>query len=271
LYPALRESAAAYDWLPSETPPNLALRWSLPRWLPETVRLLTALAFCGMGLCTALLVRPRDRAADIAAGLIAGLLAGITAVVISGASLGVMLWSVKPVEQDLARLAASSWPVSAPGRPSPADALLQKYPDLERVPPARRGAILYHKVRVDLLAGIPVGLWVGTFMALVFGGAVGALHTAAAGRAIRRYGPGLGAVLPYLEVALPVLGLLGVPMRLADNSARGFFRGQGWLVLLFVLLTLSVTGALRGWPWWVRVGLAALWLTIVSLLIVAVF
>jgi eukaryotic-like serine/threonine-protein kinase len=259
IYPILRPSAGAYAYLPHLTPSPLAFRWAIPVWLQVAVFVPALLAACGMGLFTALLVRPRSRAADVAAGLVAGLLGAITAFTVTGGWVAVMAWSVLPADEDLALLARSAWPVEAAGRQRPSDRLLEKYPDLRELPPGRRSAVLYHKLRSDLLTGIPAGMWLGMLACLGLGAAVGVSQTLAAGRAVRRHGASLAAVPPYLEVAFPATILIALLSRVAWHLYIGWFTGQVWFLLVFGCMALAIVGAVRGWHWSVRVGLQLGW------------
>ncbi len=259
IYPILRPSALAYAHLPHLTPSPLAFRWAIPVWLQVTVFVPALLATCGMGLFTALLVRPRSRAADVAAGLVAGLLGAITAFTVTGGWGAVVIWSVLLADDDLELLAKSAWHVEAAGQQRPSDRLLEKYPDLRALPPARRSAVLYHKLRTDLLTGIPVGMWLGMLAALGLGAAVGVSQTLAGGRAVRRHGTGLAAVLPYLEVAFPATLFIAVLSRVAWHLYIGWFTGQLWFLLVFALMALAIVGAVRGWHWSARVGLQLGW------------
>lgn len=67
--------------------------------------------------------------------------------------------------------------------------LLERYPELWGVRQEDRGEVLYRKLRVDLVAGIPRGIWLGLLPVVGLCVSVGAVQTAAAGYLIR---PGRG-------------------------------------------------------------------------------
>jgi hypothetical protein len=269
VHPAIGPSAAdAYRRLPSLDTPWLIITWPVP----ASGRLALFWATLGVasiaGLLTALLVRPRGRAADIAAGATIGLLSGATAFTFSiGWSL-VSSTAVWPVQDDLRQLSEAAWaepaanraPADAAGRarPDPRDALLQKYPDLREVPAAERGRVFYEKVRADLLAGIPPGIWLGALGVLIVGVLLCTAQVMAAGPLLRQ-GPFRAVLVPYLERSFPATFLFNF---LWQAPVERYFNmpWRIWHLTLFGLLVLALTGVLRGWPWPVRLLLHAGWL-----------
>jgi hypothetical protein len=139
--PALAPSAAVYRQLPGIDPPWLAIPWQAPAVLGTSIYLLTLFLFATTGLFPALLIRPKNRAADVAAGAITGLVAAITAFALSVGWFGVLLATIDPVDEDLRLLCRSA------GDERAAERLFDKYPDLRDVPAASRGDVLYRKLR----------------------------------------------------------------------------------------------------------------------------
>jgi hypothetical protein len=259
---------AAYRRLPSLAPPwLLAVTWPIPMWLEWVMYFATMALVSTTGLVAAALVRPKNRAADVAAGTVTGFVAALTLVTVSLGSLVVILIAVNPIDDDLQAVSAAAFAGPTPdGGPSrPAKRLLDKYPDLQEVPAEQRSAVVYGKIRADLIAGIPLGIW---FAALV--GLLGALplltaQVAAAGPLLRRLGVRPAVLLPYLERALPATTLIGWVLSLTVGlplvgrfvDVRPFLI---WAPPLCGLLALALTGALRNWPWPVRLVLHAGWL-----------
>jgi predicted Ser/Thr protein kinase len=268
-------AADAYQRLPSLDPPWLALTWPMPMW----VRVAIFWAVLGLestaGLLTAMLVRPKNRAADVAAGAITGFVFGATVFTLSGGWQLIIATAVLPVQTDLRLLSKAAFTEPAPkGDPAdpagktrarPVDQLLEKYPDLREVPVQDRERVFYSKIRADLIAGIPPGIWFGALFVLVAGVLVYTAQMMAAGPLLRRQGPRHAVLLPYLEAAIPATVLFTlaymVPVGRYFNVPL-----QIWHLPLFGLLVLALTSTLRGWPWPLRLLLHGGWLFIAGLL-----
>src|SRR5262249_16234052 len=148
------------------------------------------------GLVTAMLVRPKNRAADVAVGTITGFVVGATFCTLSAGGFFVVLTGVMPIQADLRLLSQAAWAERMPPRdqpgparergPRPVDRLLKKYPDLREVPAGDRGRVFYDKVRADLIAGIPRGIWLGALFVLVGGVGICTAQVMAAGPLLRR-------------------------------------------------------------------------------------
>jgi hypothetical protein len=270
VHPIIGPSAAdAYRRLPSLDTPWLIITWPIPAWGRPALFWTTLSIGNFVGLVTALLVRPKSRAADIAAGAVFGLLGGATAFTVSIGWNLVSLTAVWPSQDDLWQLSEAAWaepaanraPADAAGRawPGPRDALLRKYPDLREVPATQRGRVFYEKVRADLLAGIPPGLWLGALFVLILGVLGCTAQVMAAGPLLRRLGPFRAVLVPYIERAFPA----GILCNFLWQASVERYFGLPWRIWhlgLFGLLVLALTGVLRGWPWLVRLLLHAGWL-----------
>jgi hypothetical protein len=215
-----------------------------------------------------LLVRPKSRGADAAAGAILGFLGGATTFTLSVGWLYINVTAVLPVQADLDLLSRAALAEPAPPgdaadregttRPRPVDELLRKYPDLREVPAGERGQVLAKKISADLMAGIPPGIWFGA-LTVVFATVVFAAQVMAAGPLLRRQGPRLAILWPYLEVSFPATVLIV----LANMALVGPYFNvplRIWQLPLFVLLGLALTSTLRGWAWPWRLLLHAGWL-----------
>jgi hypothetical protein len=270
VHPIISPSAAeAYRRLPSLDTPWLIITWPIPAWGRRTLFMATLSIASIVGLLTALLVRPKNWAADIAAGAVIGLLGGATAFTVSVGWDLVSATAVWPVQADLRQLSEAAWAEPAPNgapadaagrsRPGPRDALLQKYPDLREVPAAERGGVFYEKVRADLFAGIPPGIWLGALFVLIVGVLGCTAQVMAAGPLLRRQRPFRAVLVPYLERAFPATALFTF---LYQAPAERYFNlpWRIWHLTVFSLLVLALTGVLRGWPWPVRLLLHAGWL-----------
>jgi predicted Ser/Thr protein kinase len=254
--------AGGYERLPSLHAPQLAIPWPMPRWAQHAVFWASLAIASTAGLLTAWLVRPKSHAADAAAGAIAGFLCGATAFTLSIGWNFINLTAVWPVQADLDLLGRAAWAEPMPPgepRPHPADQLLDKYPDLRAIPAAERGRVLANKISADLTAGIPPGLWLGALFVLAVGVPVYTTQVLAAGPLLRRPGPRRAVLLPYLEVSFPATVLFVLAF---SASVEYYFNFplRLWHLALFVLLGLALTGALRGWPWPLRLLLHAGWL-----------
>jgi hypothetical protein len=262
-------AADAYRRFPSLDPPWLAGAWSIPMSLRHAIFWAWLGAASSAGLVTGLLVRPKGRAADAAAGALLGFLVGTTAFTLSVGWNFINLTAVWPVQADLDLLSEAALAEPTPGgdaadregktRPRPVEVLLQKYPDLREVPAGERGQVLSRKISADLMAGIPPGIWFGALFVLAVAVPVCAAQVMAAGPSLRRQGPCLAMLWPYIEVSFPatVLFVLAYAALVANYFNKPL---QIWHLPLFVLLGLALTGTVRGWRWPWRMLLHAGWL-----------
>jgi hypothetical protein len=235
-------------WLPSSS------HWFEMRWPGLTAPLweifvLMGLALSTTGLVTALLVRPKNRGADVAAGAITGFISAVTMFSVSLGWLSVIVSTVFPVDRDLRSLAGAAFAEAEPGG-HPLDALLRKYPFLERVPANLRGAVFAEKLRHDLIIRIPIGIWMGMFIALIFAEFGCVCSTMWAAALLRRYRDPRAVILPYAEVAVAMTACV---TGLFFLWAEGYYR-HGWRpdFLLVVLTWLTVASILCGWKGLVR-------------------
>jgi tRNA A-37 threonylcarbamoyl transferase component Bud32 len=260
------DAAEAYRSLPSLDPPRLALVWPMPQWLRHLIFWATLGLGSIAGLLVAKFVRPKNRGADVAAGAIMGFVAGTTSLTLSIGWFLIGLTAVWPIENDLRQLSEAAWaeptPRGQPGgkaQPRAVDRLLQKYPDLRAVPARDRGRVFYNKLRADLMAGIPPGIWLGGLYVLVCGVLTGTVQVIAAGPLLRRQGPGRAVLLPYFEAAFPALALFSLAFGTSLELSL-YLTLQVWHLLQFGMLVLALIGTLRGWPWPLRLLLHAGWL-----------
>jgi tRNA A-37 threonylcarbamoyl transferase component Bud32 len=272
-------SAAAYQRLPGRDPPWLmAVTWQTPAWVKIVAWLINIVLVSTAGLVIGVLVRPKSRAADFAAGAVTGFVFGATVLTLSVGALLVMATTVRPIEADLESLSEAAWAEPAPkgmppnpdrnNRPGPRERLLEKYPDLRQVPAQERGQVFYHKVRADLIAGIPLGIWLGALAVLALSVLFFPSQVMAAGPLLRRRGASPQVLLPYFERAIPSLFLITMPVSLI--AALTLLRDPPqliWYLPLLVLLALALTSTLRGWSWPLRLLLHAGWLSCFGMLV----
>jgi hypothetical protein len=260
--PVLAPAAAAYRQLPGVEPPWLALTWHVSPLLGESLYVLMLTDLAATGLFYAFLIRPKNRAADVAAGAITGLVAAITAFALSFGWFGVLLTTVDPVDEDLRLVSRAACDAQA------AQDLLGKYPDLRDVPAGSRGAVLHGKLRADLIARIPLGIWLSMLYILGVSESISIAGTVVGGPLVRRHGRSLAAILPCLEIGLPctlLVGLaFGVPFTLFLNRVTL----EIWHAVLALSLVLALVAALRRSPWYVRLLLQAGW--VFALVMIAV-
>src|SRR5262249_49769184 len=116
-------------------------------------------------------------------------------------------------DEDLRDLSEAAWVAPAPKEeppdraektpPQALDRLLERYPDLREVPVEERGRVLHSKILLDLMTGIPPGLWLGALYVLLMGVLACTIQVMAAGPLLRRPGSRWAVLPPYLEVAIP--------------------------------------------------------------------
>jgi hypothetical protein len=263
-------AAAAYARLPGLSPPWLVhVTWAAPTWVKSVMFAAVVALASAAGLLVGVLVRPKNRAADLAAGAATGFVFGATAMTVSGWCLGVVMVAVDPVEKDLEALAEAAWAEPAPAGRRPAERLLEEYPDLRKLPARERGKVFYWKIHTDLLAGIPLGIWLGALLVVAWAVPTFTVQALAAGPLLRRHGPRPGVLPPYLERALPVTVLLTLGLGfvlVAALMARRFDARPVlvWFLPGFGLLALAVAAAWRDWPWPLRLVLHVGWLLAVG-------
>lgn len=258
---------AAYGRFPSLDPPWLALTWRIPLFWRWVLRLMTGVVVVSMGLLTVVLVRPKNRSAVVAAGAITGLVATVAAFTVSVGWVGVLWTAVYPVDRDLRLLSAAAFGERAPdpdgqGQAAvedaePLDRLMDKYPDLRNAPAAERSRLLHRKLRADLLAGIPVGIWLSMLLMLGLCEGMSIGQTLVASLLLCRYKNVRTMIVPYIEFAVASMVALGGGGFLM-LSAPFWWRIATLPVL--GLVALVVMGILRQWPWQIRILLLGAWL-----------
>ncbi len=282
----LEPSVAAYERLPGLGPPGLlAVTWQTPLWVKIMAWSINTILISTAGLLIGILVRPRNRGADVVAGLVAGFVFATTVLTVSVASMFVVITAVSPIEEDLSSLSEAAWAEPAPAgttadpagnnEPRPRDRLLEKYPQLRQVPAQERGEVFYQKMRADLIASIPVGIWLGTLLLLPLIVLASTIQVLAAGSLVRERGASLAILLPYFERVIPSMLLIDLPLRFVTavfllRLAFDFRPLLTWSVPLFGLLALALASALRGWSWPLRLLVHAGWMGCFGMLVVRV-
>jgi hypothetical protein len=251
--------------------PWLVAAWEAPPWFPVLLTLLGIVVIGLSGLVTARLVRPRNRQADIAAGMVAGAVTGVVFFTLCfGWFAG--LTRLKPSFNDIGLLSMAAWDDPEEGNRSPArspralvrEHLLEKYPGLRNVPARERGRVMHEKTACDLCTTIPVSIWSGMFMSVVFCVPFGAFSTAMGGHLLRERGGVRKALLPYLEGMVPLAFLnWGLCIFVTPWLLGGRLNFPLWYFpLLIGVLGLAVTAVLRRWHWTVRLPLHATWIAL---------
>jgi hypothetical protein len=234
--------------------------WQPPEWAQFALIVVAAGASGAGGLLIAALARTRSRAADLAAGLSAGLLVGVGAFLFGGVWSYLIDAAMKPTAEDRWLLSQAAWSVGEHPGWRPAERLLEKYPDLQALPPPERVEVLSAKIEAETIIAIGDGLTVITVILLGWL-PFGAVTTAAAGSLLRGRGRLLPVIVPYCEATVPTAMLLflltALLLKLHLGQELGLFPA---LLLCAVPIAPAVAGALRGWHWTVRAALQATWL-----------
>ncbi len=264
----LGPAADVYGRLPHVHPPwLLAITWAAPSWVQSVFYYGALVVISTTGLVVGWLVRPKNRAADIAAGSVTGFVCGATVLILSGWPLIITLIAVAGVEQDLKVLseAALTEPTAGRAKPGPVEQLLKKYPDLRDIPAEERGRVFFLKIRADLIAGIPISIWLGALGLLTMEMLMYTIMVMVAGPLLRQHGMRPVVLLPYFERAFPTLLLIAwsTGFLAAEFVLRHLVNTaplRVWYVPLLALLALAVASTLRRWPWPVRLLLHSSWL-----------
>lgn len=148
--------------------------------------------------------------------------------------------------------------------PHPSAVLANHYPDLGAKAENQRGATLFPKVVTDLCHGTLAGFLAGMLTSLILGLGLGISETLAAGYLWRREPTVRSVLIPYLELVLPVAGLLGVAVALVlVEAAPTDVPSATWvykaLPMQLLLIALAVVGVTCGWRWPYRYSLYFAW------------
>ena len=111
------------------------------------------------------------------------------------------------------------------------------------------------------IAGVPHGIWFGMVTALVAIASLSIVETMTAGMLVRRHGRVRAAIVPYIEVTVPVILTMicanSVFVRVLTSGPTTYT----WRLFLLPLPLLAILGVVKGWPWPVRLLLHAGWIT----------
>jgi hypothetical protein len=282
---ALVDGAEAYRRLPNLDPPWLvAFVSATPLWLQYALYFANLLLVSTAGLIVGSLVRPKNRSADVAAGAVTGFVWGATILVLSVGAVAGFMTSVYPLREDLKALSEAAWAQpgvdddgAAEGESArrAVDRLLEKYPDLQKIPAHERHHVFYQKLGADLLAGAPFGIWFAVPGVLTAGLLIFTTQAVFAGPLLRRLGARPAVLLPYFERAVPatilivmvpgsVLSAILIYSHVIDLAELkvpiDLLTGLIMYAPMLVFAALALMAALRGWTWPVRVALQAAWI-----------
>lgn len=161
ILPHLHRLAFAYDRLPGVRRPWLVPDWQPPEWVQFALVVVWAAASGAVGVLIAALARTRSRAADLAAGLSAGLLILLAVFLFGGVWSFLIDAAMKPTAEDRWLLSQAAWSVGEHLGWRPAERLLEKYPDLQALPPRERVEVLSAKIEAETIIAIGDGLTAG--------------------------------------------------------------------------------------------------------------
>jgi hypothetical protein len=223
--------------------PDLSIPWHarlalwLPGWFANLNFFLWLLGYGGLGLWTALRVRPRDREEDVVTGMAAGLVAGLAAFALGGYAATIVLktYSDDVLARDLDLLAAGY-------RAGEGDPLGDAYPALRgRSAPEQTEAI---RMRFAALAAahVPQSLMAMLVYSLGLGGACCVAGAMTAGWLMRTRE--LRHVFrPYAAVALPAMPLISSLLLWPAGVTDGL-----QTVVRALLTAATLLALLRHWP-----------------------
>lgn len=261
ILPRLHQTNFAYDQLPGVKRPWLLSVPPPPEWVQFVVMILAAGSMGAAGMLLAALAKTRSRPADLAAGLSAGLLMVLGCFLFGGVWAYLISAVVVPTSEDRWLLTQASWNAGEhPGWPA-VERMMQKYPDLLKLPPGQRVPVMMAKIEAETIIALGDGLAFFTMLMIVFAAPFLAWTTAAAGTLLRGRGRLLRAIVPYCEVTIPSAMVLFLVLVLLAKVHLGEDLGPFPLFFLCIVpIVPAVIGALRGWHWAVRLVLQTAWL-----------
>jgi ABC-type amino acid transport system permease subunit len=266
--PDMVRLAGTYDRLPSVPRPWIVDAPILPSWGQQAGIVLLAVLLGGMGFVTAVVVRPTTRHAAVAAGLAVGFTSAIVAFTLSWGWGPLSAKTILPAWDDLAILSDAAFTRAGPGEPHPSDRLLEKYPDLQKVPERDRGNVLLGKIIGDMFTGLLAGLWWGIFLSL-FGCLVTAvIGTVAAFSLLGRHGSVRATLIPYTELATTATTLVVLVLYygIAPLAGAGIVMPEiGWLAAMLGTCSLGAVAIWRRWPVLGRVFVHGAWISVLVL------
>jgi serine/threonine protein kinase len=239
----LNGRAAAYSYFPSLPRPLMAVNTTLPNWLVDSLTILGAIVFVGMGPLTVSLLRTKRMSDDLVAGLATGLIAGITAFAVSVGWGTVVAVAIEPAFVDLASVMGQGASQAENG-----DEIVRRFPDLLRFSAVERQQILARKLVGDIESRIPIAIGVGMGFAMVTYGGFGVFGSVLAGHLSRQPVWGVPAILLYLEPTIPFAwSVLLVYLEI-------FFVAGSWntVAWFFLLAAAAGGGVLGGWSLYTR-------------------
>jgi hypothetical protein len=233
-----RECAAAAQLFPDLVlpwPARLAL--ALPEWVLDLHSYFWLLGYGGLGLFTALLVRPRDRDEDVVAGMAAGLVAGLSAFIFSGYATTIILrtYTDDVLKRDLNLLAAGY-------REPQLDPLADAHPSLVGMSAEEQTEAIRLRFTALAIQHMPHSLLAMLVYSLSLGGACGVAGTMAAGWLLRTRR--LRDIwIPYLALAVPLMPLISALLLFpagVSNLMQAFIRS--------FMTAVTVLALVRHWP-----------------------
>ena len=111
------------------------------------------------------------------------------------------------------------------------------------------------------IAGVPYGIWLGMASAFGLVASLCIIETLAAGMLVRRHGNVSAAIVPYIELTIPVMLAVIFAISVLFRLATVGLGSRAWHLFMVPVLLLAIAGVLRGWQWRVRALLHAAWLT----------
>lgn len=289
IYPDLlrlsQVTSDAYAKFPSLPMPWIGRLWpfldSLSDPFVYVMPILIAAPVLAVGLFTALLLRPKDLFADIIAGLSTGIVAGLAAFSMGIGWLWVSHFTLTRSYDDT-KLLAHSHDVNqrrlGAARASLDEEILNRYPDLSVYPQPERVNYLFTKLQADLYMSSLFGIWWGMLVSLSLAAMTVVSQTIAAGFLLRSRERVSLMFLPYLELSLPVVGVLIIIVNMirfalsySGDRREYLYNAYGALwdvcvddcVLIIVMIVLFVMAAASvrlAWHWLSRWTLYAIWI-----------
>lgn len=252
------------DYFPQQKPPLMAIPFQSPSWSFPVVLVGWPLLIAICGYFVVRVTKPPSRQAAASSGLIAGAFcAGLMAMV--GTIGPLMSSTIGQIEEDLNLLSTAAYGDEVEAK-SARRSLINRYPDLEKYSESDRGIVIQRKIRSDLIAGLPIGLW-GGFSVFLMTMPLVMLGSIYAWRLQSHNWSKLYTFFKYIDAAFAFSILISflILLFLTRPLGAGIYIPPFFgTVMLVGALVIALAAAIKAWSWYLRVPIHLVWIVLVA-------